>query len=256
MPARTLLSGLALALALTAVPAAAQGPAPVNPEQRRAIEGIVKDYLLQNPEILQEVFAELEKRQADAQKTAQAQALQGERARLFDSSRDHVAGNPQGDVTLVEFTDYNCGFCKRALGDIRALIKADPKLKVIFKDFPVLGPGSVEAARVSTAARLQLKGDKQFEFHARLMETRGQVNAERAMAVAKEMGLDMARLQKDLDGPEVREAIATNVQLGDKLGLTGTPAFIVGDEVIFGAVGIDPLRRAVDNTRKCGKATC
>jgi protein-disulfide isomerase len=255
MLARTLLPGLALALALHAAPAGAQ-TAPFSPEQRRAVEGIVKDYLLANPEILQEVFAELEKRQGDAQRTAQAEALRSERARLLDSSRDHIAGNPQGDVTLVEFTDYNCGFCKRALGDIRALIKADPKLKVVFKDFPVLGPNSVEAARVSTAARLQLKTDRQFEFHTRLMETRGPVNAERAMAVAKEMGLDMARLQKDMDGPEVKEAIQTNAVLGDKLGLTGTPAFIVGDEVIFGAVGLEPLRKAVENTRKCGKATC
>ncbi len=110
MPARPLLAGLALALALGSAPAAAQ-TAPFTPEQRRAIEGIVKDYLIQNPDVLQEVFAELEKRQADAQKSAQAQALQSERAKLFDASRDHVAGNPQGDVTLVEFTDYNCGFC-------------------------------------------------------------------------------------------------------------------------------------------------
>ncbi len=255
MPARSLLLGLALAAALLPGPAAAQ-TAPFTPDQRRAIEGIVKDYLLANPDILQEVFAELEKRQGEAQKTAQGQALQSERARLLDSSRDHVAGNPQGDVTLIEFSDYNCGFCKRALGDVRALIKADPKLKVIFKEFPVLGPASVEAARVSTAARLQLKTDRQFEFHARLLESRGQVNGERAMAVAKEMGLDMARLQKDVDGPEVRDAIATNVTLGDKLGLTGTPAFIVGDEVIFGAVGAEPLRKAIDNTRKCGRATC
>ncbi|KAA2235333.1 DsbA family protein [Salinarimonas soli] len=255
MLARTLLPGLALALALSTAPAGAQ-TAPFNPEQRRAIEGIVKDYLLAHPELLQEVFAELEKRQGEAQRTAQADALQSERARLLDSSRDHIGGNPAGDVTLVEFTDYNCGFCKRALGDIKAMIKSDPKLKVVFKDFPVLGPGSVEAARVSAAARMQLKADRQFDFHTRLMETKGPVNGERALTLAKEMGLDMGRLQKDMDGADVKESIQTNVMLGDKLGLTGTPAFIVGDEVIFGAVGLEPLRKAVDNTRKCGKATC
>jgi len=249
-------SGLLLAALLAfAAPAAAQ-PASFSPEQRRAIEGIVKDYLMNNPGVLQEVFAELEKRQAEAQKEAQASALKNERERLFGSTRDFVAGNPAGDVTLVEFTDYNCGFCKRALGDLKALMKADPKLKVVFKDFPVLGPGSVEAARVALAARQQLKGDKVFEYHSRLMETRGQVNGERAIALAKEMGLDVARLQKDMDGPEVRDALRENMEFGDKLGLTGTPAFVVGEDVIFGAVGVDPLRKAVDNTRKCGKANC
>ena len=113
-------------------------------------------------------------------------------------------------------------------------MKADPKLRVVLKDFPVLGPDSVEASRVALAVKNQLKGDKLFDYHVKLMETRGRVNGERAIAVAKEMGVDMARLQKDMEAAEVRAAIQENVALGDKLGLTGTPAFIVGDEVISG----------------------
>ena len=189
----------------------------------------MRDYLLKNPELLQEVMVELEKRQAETQRVAQASALKDNRQTLLNAPHSIVAGNPQGDVTLVEFFDYNCGYCKRALADVQQLVKADPKLRLVMKDFPVLGPDSVEASRVALAVKNQLQGDKLFDYHVKLMETRGRVNGERALAVAKEMGLDMARLQKDMDAPEVRAALQENVGLGDKLGLTGTPAFIVGE---------------------------
>ena len=114
----------------------------------------------------------------------------------------------------------------------------------------------LEASRVSLAAKQQLKGDKLFEYHAKLMETRGRVNGERALAVAKEMGLDVAKLQKDMESAEVKETIQANVILGDKLGLTGTPAFVVGDEVISGAVGVEPIRKTIAGVRQCGKAIC
>jgi protein-disulfide isomerase len=167
-----------------------------------------------------------------------------------------VAGDPSGDVTLVEFFDYNCGYCKRALADVRALMKNDPKLRVVLKDFPVLGPESVEASRVSLAVKNQFKGDKLFDFHVKLMETRGRINGERAIAVARELGVDTAKLQRDMESAEVKQAIQDNVVLGDKLGLSGTPAFVVGDEVISGAVGIEPLRKTVAGVRQCGRAVC
>jgi protein-disulfide isomerase len=139
---------------------------------------------------------------------------------------------------------------------VRTLAKNDPKLRLVLKDFPVLGPDSVEASRVSLAVKNQLQGEKLFDYHVKVMESRGRVNGERALTVAKEMGVDMARLQKDMEAPEIRTALQENVGLGDKLGLTGTPAFIVGDEIIPGAVGLDPLKQVVASVRKCGKATC
>jgi protein-disulfide isomerase len=142
------------------------------------------------------------------------------------------------------------------LADVQTLVKSDSKLRVVLKDFPVLGPDSVEASRVALAARKQLQGDKLFDYHMKVMESRGRVNGERALAVAKEMGLDVARLQKDMESLEVRNALQENMGLGDKLGLTGTPAFIVGDEIIPGAVGIEPLKQVVANVRQCGKASC
>ena len=245
-----------LAAAVSAAPVAlAQGTAFTEP-QKQAIGEVVRDYLLKNPEILQEVMAELEKRQAETQRVAQAAALKENQKALLNAPHSIVVGNPQGDVTLVEFFDYNCGYCKRALADVRALVKSDPKLKLVIKDFPVLGPDSVEASRVALAVKNQIQGEKLFDYHVRLMESRGRVNGERALALAKEMGLDTARVQKDMEAADVKAALQENVGLGDKLGLTGTPAFIIGGEIIPGAVGIEPLRQVVAGVRQCGKATC
>jgi protein-disulfide isomerase len=249
-------AGFAFAAVLAlGAPALAQSSALSDP-QKQAVRQIVREFLLTNPEVIQEAIVELERRQQEAQKNAQVSALKSERNTLLHSPRGNLVGNPSGDVTLVEFFDYNCGYCKRALADLRTLMKSDPKLRVVLKDFPVLGPESVEASRVSLAVKQQLSGEKLFDYHTRVMETRGRVNGERAMQVAKDMGLDMARLQKDLDHAEVRAALQENVTLGDKLGLTGTPAFVIGDEVVSGAVGLEPLRKIVASTRQCGKATC
>jgi protein-disulfide isomerase len=250
-------AGLTLAAlaALAGSPALAQSNALTDP-QKKAVEQIVREFLLTNPEVIQEAIVELERRQQDAQKNAQANALKSERNTLLHSPRGNVVGNPSGDVTLVEFFDYNCGYCKRALADVKILMKADPKLRVVLKDFPVLGPESVEASRVALAVKQQISGDKLFDYHTRVMETRGRVNGERALQVAKEMGLDIPRVQKDMDHAEVRAALQENVGLGDKLGLTGTPAFVIGDEVVSGAVGLEPLRKIVASTRQCGKAEC
>ncbi|WP_210488237.1 DsbA family protein [Microvirga antarctica] len=242
----------ALAFGSTAM---AQAPT-FSDSQRQAIGEIVRDYLMKNPEVLQEVIGELEKRQADAQRVSQAGALKETRDTLLNSPHSLVVGNPAGDVTLVEFFDYNCGYCKKALADVHSLVKSDPKLRIVLKDFPVLGPDSVEASRVGLAVKNQIQGDKLYDYHVKLMESRGRVNGERALAVAKEMGLDVARLQKEMAGAEVKAAIEENAGLGDKLGLTGTPAFIIGEEIIPGAVGLEPLKLVVANTRKCGKATC
>ena len=251
--AGALASGASAALAQTnpATPAAA-----FTDGQRQAIEAIIKDYLVKNPDVLQEAIAEGERRQQETQKLAQASALKESREALVNSPHGVVVGNVTGDVTMVEFFDYNCGYCRKALSDIQALVKADPKLRVVLKDFPVLGAESLEASKVALAAKQQLKGDKLFEFHVKLLESKGRVNGERALAVGKELGLDVAKLQKDAQGPEVKAALAENVGLGDKLGLSGTPAFVIGDEIIPGAVGLEPIRKTIADVRQCGHASC
>lgn len=244
----------ATALVAFSLPAAAQQA--FSTEQRAAIEAIIKDVLLKNPELIQEALVELEKRQQQAQVDAQRQVLVTERAAIFESPKSAVAGNPQGDVTLVEFFDYNCGFCKRSLTDLQELIRLDPKLKVVLKDFPVLGADSVEASRVAVAAKNQLKADKYWAFHVALMSTRGRVNGARAIEVAKEHGANVDQLRRDMESAETRSVIEDTVVLGDRLGLTGTPAFVIADEIVFGAVGVEQIKSRIDAVRKCGRTNC
>jgi protein-disulfide isomerase len=158
---------------------------------------------------------------------------------------------------MVEFFDYNCAFCKRALSDMLDLMKADSKLKVVLKEFPVLGEGSTQAAQVAVAARMQDKtgGKKYLEFHQKLLGGRGQADKARALAVAKEVGFDMTRLEKDLASDEVKTTIAENFKLAEAMGMNGTPSYVIGTDVVVGAVGIDALRDKL-NIARCGKATC
>lgn len=244
--------GFAVVLGTT-LPAAAQS---FTDAQKDQIRSVIRDYLLQNPEILQEAMIELEKKQKDGEKAAQKQAMADLAGVITNSPRAVVVGNPQGDVTLVEFFDYNCGYCKRAMNDLRDMIKADPKLRVVLRDFPVLGPESVEASLVALAAKNQIKPEKYWEFHQKLLDQRGRVGKEKAIAVAKEFGADPAKLEKDMQSAEVRAAVEETMRIGDALKLQGTPAFIVGDEIIFGAVGEAPLKTAIASVRKCGKAAC
>jgi protein-disulfide isomerase len=220
-------------------------------EQRREIGAIVRDYLLKNPEVLQEAINELEKRQQVAEADKHKAAIGKHRDALFNSKRQVNLGNPQGDVTLVEFFDYNCGYCKRALADMLELLKSDPKLKVVLKEFPVLGPGSVEAAQVAVAVNMQDKtGKKYLDFHQKLLSGRGQIDKAKALAAAKDAGLDMARLERDLQSAEVKATLEESVQLAEALGINGTPSYVVGQNVIPGAVGAAALKQQVDAARR------
>jgi len=223
--------------------------------QRTEFEGVIRDYLLKNPEIIQQSIAELQKRQAAAEASQRTAAVTNLKPQIFDSPRGVVVGNPKGDVTLVEFFDYNCGYCKRALTDLEDLIKTDPKLKVVLKEFPVLGPGSVEAAQVAVGVRL-VAPDKYFAFHQKLLGDRGQANKAKALAAAYDVGVDKAKLDKALADPEINATLQENLQIADQLGIDGTPSYVAGDAVIVGAVGHDQLKGAIQSIRTCGKAQC
>jgi protein-disulfide isomerase len=157
---------------------------------------------------------------------------------------------------MVEFFDYNCGYCKRALTDMLEMLKSDAKLRVVLKEFPVLGEGSVEAARVAVAARMQDPGGKKYlDFHQKLLGNRGSVGRPQALAAAKDAGFDMSRLEKDMASDEPKATIEESFKLADALGLSGTPSYVVGPEVVIGAVGLANLQQKV-NAARCGKATC
>ena len=225
---------------------------------RDEIGGIVKDYILQHPEVLREALTALAKKEKDAETAATAKLTTDMTGELYTSSHQAVVGNANGKTVLVEFFDYNCGYCKKSIDDIATLMKQNPDLKVILKDFPVLGQGSIEASKVATAVRNQLKGDAFWDYHKSLLLKRNPngVGKADAMEIAKAKGVDMDKLAKDMAADDNAKGIVEVMKIGDRLGLTGTPSFVVGGEVVVGAVGYDALHEKIANTMSCGKSVC
>jgi protein-disulfide isomerase len=255
MPSFRLLASALVALVVSGAPTTAPAQS-FTDTQRSDIEVIVKNYLIAHPEVLEEAMNELSKRQAAAESAKHEASVAQNADAIFNSPRGVVLGNKDGDVTFVEFFDYNCGYCKRAMADMLDLLKNDPKLKVVLKEFPVLSEGSVEAAKVAVAVRMQdPTGKKYLDFHQKLLGGRGPADKARALAAAKDAGLDMARIEKDLASPEVKATIEENFKLAEDMGLNGTPSYVIGKQIVVGAVGLDGLKEKIGIAR-CGKATC
>ena len=217
---------------------------------------IVKDYFIKHPEAVGQILAELLKRRPGAAASSakpaidRSAAIADNAALIFASPHQATLGDPNGDVTLVEFFDYNCGFCKRALADTLALIHDDPRLKLVLKEFPILGPGSTEAARVAVAVRMQDKGGETYlAFHRALLSGPSPVNEAKALAVARDQGLDMDRLQRDMASDEVATTLSEDMKLAQALGFTGTPSYVVGKETVRGAVGLAALKARIAKAR-------
>jgi protein-disulfide isomerase len=249
--------GLAIALATagTAFAPAARADS-LSPAQKAELGGFIRDYLVGHPEVLREAIEALDKHDKEVAEMARQKAVTDNSGAIYHSKFQADVGNPKGATTLVEFFDYNCHFCKGALPDIAKLMKENPDLHVVLKDFPVLGPGSVEAARVAAAVRNQLQGDRFWDFHYKLLGMHGPIGKKEALAVAKEMGLDMDRLEKDMASAEVGAGLKETMAMADDLQINGTPTFVVGDSVVVGAVGYDELKTKIDAVHKCGHATC
>lgn len=228
-------------------------------DQTTEIQSIVKSYLLQHPEVLRDAIVELDKREkqaeADAQKKALAQYA-APNSPLYDAPDAFAVGNPDGKITLVEFFDYNCGYCKRSIDDVQKLISTNPDLRVVLRDFPILSPSSIDAAIVADAAHRQFPGMKYWDYHRQLLATHGLVGKEQALGVAKAMGADMDKIAKDAKDPAIRSGLQQSDAVAKSLSLNGTPSFVVGDSVLIGAVGYDELNKAIGNVRRCGKAMC
>jgi protein-disulfide isomerase len=258
--ANSLIGSLARGLTIAAA-AALLGTVPVkaadfSDAQKSAIESIVKAYILKNPEIVQQAFEELTAREKAAEAAARAKSLSDVQGPLYASLNEAIVGNPEGKITLVEFFDYNCGYCKKMLPDLARLIKANPDLKVILRDFPVLSDASIDAATIAAGVRDQFKGEKFWEYHQRLLGLRGLVGKEQAVDLAQQMGADMPRLVRDAQTPQAKAGLEESFKFGRLLQIQGTPSYIVGDAVVDGAVGFDELQDKVNNVRKCGKAVC
>ena len=245
---------LAAALAVAGVEAYHRYTPGQTMSSREDIQRIVREYLIEHPEVLQEASEALDKAHSVAEQEKAKVAIKSNADAIFSSPRQVTLGNPQGDVTLVEFFDYNCGYCKRALDDMLELMKADAKLRVVLKEWPVLGQGSIEAAQVAVAARMQDPGgEKYLAFHQALLHERTADKA-RALAAAQEAGFDMERLQKDLESDEVTTSLKESFKLAEQLGMNGTPSYVVGNEVVGGAVGLAALKDKV-RTARCAVTT-
>jgi protein-disulfide isomerase len=223
--------------------------------QKSEIGDVVKAYIMAHPEIVQEALDALEqKKQLDAA-AAQSKTIASLKDTIYASKRQAVIGNPKAPITLVEFFDYNCGYCKRALSDTRAMLDNDKDVKIVLKEFPILGPGSVEAAKVAAAVNI-VDPSKYEAFHFELLGGKGQADEKRALDAAAKVGVDVAALKQKMDDPEIGNTIQEAYALAQKLDISGTPTYVIGEEVVFGAVGIDELSQKVASMRSCGKATC
>ncbi len=252
-PFRAALGAAALAATFaTAAPALAGS---FSDAQKAEIGQIVRQYLLEHPDILIEMSRKLEAKQREAKEKAAAQAMAAHGKALFSGAGDLVIGNPEGKVKMVEFFDYNCGFCKRSLPDVIKLKDTNPDLKIIIKEFPILGPGSMEAAKYALAARRQGM-DKYWKFHAEMLKHKGRVDGAVALALAKRAGLDVEKLKKDAESKEIADTINANMAMADALNINGTPAFVIGDQIVPGALGYATLNKIIDQVRKNGCKNC
>jgi protein-disulfide isomerase len=233
------------ALAAPGAPAGAQGLTEAD-VKRLALEAI-----LENPEVLMEAVEILRQRQEEQAAAAQAAAIAELRPLLENDPDAPVLGNPEGDVTVVEFFDYNCPYCKEAAADLRALLAGDPGIRMVMREFPILGEGSVVAAKAALAARAQGLYEP---LHWALMAHRGRKDEAAVMRIAAEVGLDLDRLRADMESAEVAEHLRTSRELAEAAGFNGTPAFVIGGEGVPGRIPLTEMQALVATARAAGSA--
>jgi protein-disulfide isomerase len=245
---------LAVTLAVSALPprfAAADPLAPPDalPKDRAALDQEIHDYLMSHPDVVLDAL-KAGQAQADAKAADQSRrTIVTKQKELLDDPDDLVQGNPKGDVTLVEFFDYRCPYCKEVEPSLDALLKEDGKLRIVYKEFPILGEASVYATHVALAAKKQ---GKYAEFHRAMMATKGDINDATVLNVAQSVGLDIAKIKTDMSAPANDKLIDKNYALADALNIQGTPAIIIGDTLIPGATDLDALRKDIAASRKNG----
>ena len=245
---RTLFAAPALALCMT-LPAQALDLTQMTDEERAIFREEVRAYLMDNPEVIMEAVAVLEAREAEAQAQADLTLVSDNAADLFDDGFSWVGGNPDGDITLVEFLDYRCGFCKRAHGEVAKLLEADGNIRLIVKESPILGEQSLLAARFAVATK-QGAGDDAYKGIAdALMEMNGDVNMRALRRMATTFGLDADAIEARMDSAEVTDEIRRTRALAQRLQITGTPTFVLEDELLRGFLPYDEMQALVDEKR-------
>jgi protein-disulfide isomerase len=224
---------------------AAAAPA-FNETQMKALDTVIHDYIMANPRVIMDAVEQYRQNQDEMDAKAFSVKIEEKHEAIYNDPSSPVAGDKNGDVTLVEFFDYNCGYCKQAFKDVQKLIDEDKKLRVVFKEIPILSESSHTAARYAQAADKQ---GKYWEFHQALMNSSGQINEAKLESVAKDVGLDVEKLKKDADSAGVRTAIEKNLELARSIGISGTPGFVIGDQALRGHYGLEALRKSIAELR-------
>jgi protein-disulfide isomerase len=236
-----------------AIAADKAGTAP--PMDEMQLEALVDDYLMNNPSILDRMTAKLTATKKAAARAEQAKLIAANYSAIYDDAGNVVIGNPDGDVTLVEMFDYNCGYCRGAVPDMAALIQEDPNLKIILKEFPILSDGSVEAAKVAVLVNEDRKLDY-WAFHQKLFSTRGAVDAGAALSAAEAVGGNRVSMMIDMNKASIGDTLQKSYELAEAINVSGTPTYIIGDELIPGAIGLEALKTKIANVRACGSTVC
>lgn len=244
------LAALITSASLLAVPALAGGLGEMTDVERDAFREEVKAYLLEHPEVLLDAMNVLQDRQDKAAAVQDQQLLQDHKADLFSDANSWVGGNPNGDVTVVEFMDYRCGYCRKAYQEVEELVKSDGNIRFILKEYPILGDDSVTSARFAVAVR-QLHGDEAYKkAHDALITLRGQPDVETLSRLATDLGLEPQPIIDRMGSDEVTAVIAANRDLGDKMQISGTPTFVIDQTLLRGYVPLDGMRKIVDDERQ------
>lgn len=242
---RLRIAALAATVAVAGMAPAMAEP-PMAPEQKRAIEKLIRDYLLENPEIVVQAMEKLQEKRRAAEAEASRLALSAKKDELLNDPTSPVGGDRNGDVTVVEFFDYRCGVCRRVHPIVASLMKGDKRLRRVYKEWPILGPKSVYAARAALASRRQ---GKYLAFHKALMESPSPLTEESILTIAESVGLNRKRLVKDMKRPEIADTLRRNFALASSLKLNGTPSFVIGDTLLRGGRDLQTMQKVVAESR-------
>jgi len=248
------LIGGAIIVATSYITSEGWSDAALDPAEVEAIEQVVKDYLLANPELIEEALAGLEVRRVAQKEQRQHDSIMASHDELYDDRGSHIIGNLDGDVTVVEFFDYRCSYCKRVFSTVRALMNSDTNLRLVYKEFPILGPESTYASRFALSAR-KVDPDKYVALHNGMMKVAGRLDRAAVFAVAAELGFEPETVEAGMGAADISATLDANYRLAERLGVGGTPAFIIGDQVVAGAVSLERFAAIVKDTRT-GCATC
>lgn len=251
---RTLLLAFGLiliaALPVQATQLSTNGDGGFSDEQKAAIQDVIKEYLTkEHPEVIVEAMKEIQHREQTTAESKSQEAIKTAKDKIYNDPDTPVGGNPKGSVTVVEFFDYQCGYCKMTESAVQQLLKENKEVKFIYKDFPILGPMSTTAAKVALASARQGNA-KYIKFHNALMNVKDHLSEDSIYQTAKEVGLDVEKLKKDAADDGIAKIAQANVDLGTEIGVRGTPLFIVGEKIYPGALQADQLKKAVEDARK------